>query len=209
MTNFDLYCERVGSGLLAEPVNAATNIAFLVAGFVLWRQYRQSEALSIDIQLLIYLIIMIGIGSALFHTFATIWARVLDVVPILLFQLMFVWVYTRQVMGWSIVQAGTILTMVLAGALIGRLFPHLLNGSLPYIPALIVLLVLGIHHWSRHKPIPLILLAATAVFSGALLFRVVDTAVCMQFPIGTHFLWHIANAVVLYLCVSALIKVRR
>lgn len=209
MAYYDFYCERLGIGFLAEPVNALTNFAFVIAGLVLWRQNRQSPELSIDILVLINLIILIGIGSALFHTFATTWARVLDVMPILLFQLMFVWIYTRKVMSYSVVASCTVMAAVLLGALGGRLFPHVLNGSLPYLPALIVLLALGIYHWFREKPMPYGLLVASLMFFAALSFRTIDASVCSEFPLGTHFLWHIINSGVLYLCVSVLIRVKR
>jgi hypothetical protein len=31
-----------------------------------------------------------------------------------------------------------------------------------------------------------------------LVFRTIDRAVCSSVPIGTHFIWHLLNAVVLY-----------
>ena len=82
----DLYCERCGPGLLAEPLNATTNLAFLIAAWAAWVLARRLNSLSGGIQGLIFLTVSLGIGSALFHTFATAWARVLDVVPILLFE---------------------------------------------------------------------------------------------------------------------------
>ena len=50
-----------------------------------------------------------------------------------------------------------------------------------------------------------ILLVALAVFSLALVFRTVDSMICPYFQIGTHFLWHILNGVLVYLSVRALI----
>lgn len=42
-------------------------------------------------------------------------------------------------------------------------FFHLLNGSLSYAPALLILGSLGIYHYQQQKQEPLILLAATGV----------------------------------------------
>jgi hypothetical protein len=39
---------------------------------------------------------------------------------------------------------------------------------------------------------------AAVIFAISLTFRTVDIAICPQFPLGTHFIWHILNAVVLY-----------
>ena len=61
----DLYCERIGAGLLAEPINVVTNVAFFVAAWAAWSLARRSRiALSADIWMLIALSIVIGIGSA-------------------------------------------------------------------------------------------------------------------------------------------------
>lgn len=68
----DAYCERVGFGFWAEPINALTNIAFLASGFVIWRK-AQGRGLPLAEAMAIVLF-AIGIGSFLFHTFATRWA---------------------------------------------------------------------------------------------------------------------------------------
>lgn len=83
----DLYCERVDPGLWSEPVNALTNVAFFLAAWATWNLARRAEAaVSTGSWLSVVLLVPIGIGSSVFHTFATTWARVFDVVPILLFQ---------------------------------------------------------------------------------------------------------------------------
>ena len=43
MAVLDLYCERLGPGLLAEPLNAVTNGAFLVAA---WRLASLASAIA-------------------------------------------------------------------------------------------------------------------------------------------------------------------
>ena len=145
----DLYCERCGPGLLAEPFNATTNLAYLIAAWAAWFLARRLKALSFGIRGLILLSVSIGVGSALFHTFATGWARVLDVVPILLFQLLFLWLYTRQVMEIRIELAGISVVAFLGVTLVGRQYPQVLNHSLPYMPADLVLIGLGLYHLRR------------------------------------------------------------
>ena len=93
----------------------------------------------------------------------------------------------------------------LAAAIFCRGFPHLLNGSLIYVPALILMLYLGMYHFLQNKREPLLLLATMGVFVVSLAFRSIDDALCSYVPIGTHFLWHILNGVVLYLSMRALI----
>jgi hypothetical protein len=42
----DAYCERVGVGLLAEPLNAFCNVSFLLAAWAAWVLARRTGALS-------------------------------------------------------------------------------------------------------------------------------------------------------------------
>jgi hypothetical protein len=201
----DIYCERTGPGLLAEPANALTNVAFFLAAALLWRMARRSDQASPSILLLLGLVIAIGIGSSLFHTFATTWARVLDELPILLFQLAFVWLYARRVVALGRLAAGALLLAFLAGALYARQFPHLLNGSLIYAPALVLVGALGVFHYATRQAARAGLALAAAVLALAVGLRTLDAASCERFALGTHFLWHLLVAAVIYLCTSALL----
>jgi hypothetical protein len=177
----DIYCERLGPGLLAEPVNALTNAALLVAAVVVGLQARRR----------------------------TLWARVLDEVPILLFQLAYLWIYARRAIGMGRAASFCALAAFLAVALYARQFPQLLNGSLVYAPAVAATAVLGVYHARTVRPERWALLAAAAVLLLAVWARTADADVCDRFPLGTHFLWHLAVALVLYLSLRALMAARR
>jgi hypothetical protein len=201
----DLYCERLGPGLWAEPLNAATNLSFLIAACVVWRLAEQRPSLSPDVWLLIGLIAAIGTGSGLFHTFAATWSMILDVVPILLFQLLYVWVYCRRIVEMRFGYSAGLLVIYMVFAHLGRQFPHLLNGSIIYAPAVVALLVLGLYHCVTRKEKRFVMLSASGIFFISLISRTVDAGICPYFQIGTHFLWHIFNSVVLYLSMKALL----
>ena len=201
----DLYCERTGPGFWAEPVNALTNLAFPVAAWASWRMIHRSGTGSTGLSFLIALVVSIGIGSFLFHTFATRWAQVLDVVPILLFQISYLWLYARRVIWTNRMAAVGMLGAFAIAALIGERLHAILNGSLIHAPAFLVLIGLGAYHFLRRKQEPFAVLAASVVFLLSLFFRSIDLAVCPYVPVGTHFVWHILNGVVLYLVVRALV----
>ena len=74
-----------------------------------------------------------------------------------------------------------------------------------YAPAFSLLFCLGIYHYKRQRRDRFILLIASGAFLSALTFRTIDVAVCSQFPIGTHFLWHMLTAIVAYLGLRSLI----
>ena len=145
----------------------------------------------------------------LFHSFATPWARFLDVLPILLFQMLFVWTYIRQVIKSSVYVTGATVILLLITSLIAREFPHLVSGSLPYLPALIILLGLSIYHYRTCQPKPLQLYVVEGLFVGALFFRTIDASICSHFPLGTQFIWQLICAYMLYLSVDTLISQRR
>ena len=195
----DLYCERLGPGFWAEPVNALTNLFFILAAFLVWRRAGRLHVVSPGVRLLVGLLYAIGVGSFLFHTFATLWAESADVLPILLFLITYVWLYCRQVAGMGRVATAGILLAVLVSGILAGWFPHALNGSLMYTPALLALVGTGIYHAVTRRRERYVLLAAAALFVVSLTFRVVDNLLCPCFPLGTHFLWHICNAAVLYL----------
>ena len=90
----DGYCERTGAGLWAEPVNAVTNLAFLVARACLARTRGQPLARA-----LAAVLALIGIGSFLFHTAAQVWAAIVGQLPILVFHLIYIFAANRDFWG--------------------------------------------------------------------------------------------------------------
>lgn len=170
---------------------------------MLWRLAGRREALTGGVWLLILLMAAVGIGSGLFHTVATVLTEWLDIIPILVFQLVFLWLYLRGLMGIGRTGVVAILVVFLAAALVGESFQEILNGSLIYAPTLITLVVLGTYHYRKSFEGRGLILFGAGVFLLSLTFRTMDSKICDQLPIGTHFLWHILNAVLLYLVARA------
>ena len=98
LTPVDLYCERTGPGLWAEPANALTNVAFIAAGlWGAWQVRRQRTGGFAEV--LAWWVVAIGIGSTLFHPFGskgTIWA---DILPIAAFTLAYTLFNLRRFLG--------------------------------------------------------------------------------------------------------------
>jgi len=204
----DIYCERLGSGLLSEPVNAISNISFLLAAWFAWVLVCKTSAPKKEIYILIFLIALIGVGSALFHTFATNWSKILDIVPIFLFQICLLWIYARHIVNISFLISVISISIFIGANVIALQFPSVLNGSLMYLPAILALLFLGVFHFFSQKNGRWLLLSAAAIFCVSLSFRTIDAEICSIFPLGTHFIWHIINGIVLYLATRAIITAR-
>lgn len=201
----DLYCERTGPEFWAEPLNALTNASFLLAAFFAYHTAKKHRALCPPIRILIGLAATVSVGSFLFHTFATVWAMYLDMIPIFAMMLFFMWVYFREQIGWSPLACGVLLAGLLATSLAGLPMRHVLNGSLMYVPAWLLFCGLGAWHIRNSKRGPWSLLGAAIVLLLGLGFRTIDLAVCGTIPFGTHFLWHLLTGVLVYLAIHSLI----
>jgi hypothetical protein len=201
----DVYCERVGPALLAEPLNAITNASFLLAAWAAWILASRVGALSSGVRVLVALAASVGVGSILWHTFATSWALVLDTVPILLFIVWYIWLYLRDVLGTRPRFAVASVVVFLVATVLAFQYSHVLHGAPVYTPGLLVVLVLGVAHAREQRVGRFTLVVAAGVYVAALFFRTIDQEVCPVLPIGTHFLWHSLIGLVTYLAMRCLI----
>ena len=201
----DAYCERVGMGLLAEPLNAVSNVSFLLAAWAAWVVAKRTGALSAGVRALIAIGASVGIGSILWHTYPTMLTLILDSVPILIFIMWYIWLYVRNVVGMRPPFAVASAAAFLLATLLAFPFAGVLHGAFVYTPGLVVTLVLGLFHARERRAARFTLLAAAGVYLAALFFRTIDNEVCPVLPIGTHFLWHILIGLVTYLAMRTLI----
>lgn len=205
-----LYCERTSEVFWAEPLNAVTNLAFLIAAWIGWQQ---RAALPVAQRsrfgaAMLVLTAVIGLGSFLFHTFATRWAMLADVVPIGVYMLLAVGAILRRILGLPPVGVALGLLLFLA-AIPGTLVllpPDRFSLSQPYLPALATLALCACAARWRNPPAAPTLLAATITFAASLTFRTLDKPLCPTLPFGTHFLWHLLNSVLLMLVNSLMIN---
>ena len=201
----DAYCERVGPGLLAEPLNAVSNASFLVAAWAAWVLARRTSTLTTGIMVLIALGASTGIGSIVWHTYPTGTTLILDIVPIVLFIIWYIWLYTRNVMMKGLGFALASVAAFLIVTYFAMPYATMLHGAPAYTPGLLVVLVLGIYHAAAHKPSRFTLLYTAGVYFTALYFRTIDQELCHYQTFGTHFVWHSLIGLVKFLPMRSLI----
>ncbi|MEM7471902.1 MAG: ceramidase domain-containing protein [Pseudomonadota bacterium] len=213
----DIYCERTDPTYWAEPINAVSNMAFILAAF--WGAYSANRhgVWNVSVWLLIGLAFCIGTGSYLFHTHATVWASLADVLPIWTF------VATYTLVAIALIgraqprkiAIGTVIALALGTVIFLAIdtgpsegatpTPSRFNGSEQSLPAVIAMVIFStITLWRRH-PIRYWFLSATLVFMVSLTFRTFDMAVCEAMPHGIHYIWHILNGLMIGLLLQALI----
>lgn len=194
----DAYCERTGPEFWSEPVNALTNVAFLLAAIAAYRLLAGRRPQPPLVVALVVLLAAIGVGSFTFHTVATSWAAALDTTPILLFTLTYVVAFAHHFVGvplkWAWVAAP-----LFAGFSVAV---NSVVGFGGYVPALVGIAVLaGVMVFYREYRYARWFAGTGALFAVSLALRTVDGPWCSAIPLGTHFLWHVLNAAVLYLLV--------
>ncbi len=205
--SIDLYCERTDASLWSEPLNAISNLGFLLVAALLWRR---AHGTGRDLQSLNGLIFAIGLGSLIFHTVATRWAALLDIAFIALFVLVFHQRFQVRLLGACDGKAGAGTAVFLAMAALfvtaTRALPPLpLNGSEIYLPPFALLLWCAAAARQRQPASARWLARAAGLFIVSLACRASDTLLCGIWPAGTHVGWHLVNAAVLYRCMRALL----
>lgn len=207
MNNYiDLYCERLEPGLWSEPLNAFTNAAFFIAAFFAFLLAKREQVLDFRTYTLIALLCAIGAGSTLFHTFATKITLLSDVLPILFYQIAFIWFYALYVMKLGAVKTSGLFAIFIVLTVLSEMAPaHIMNGSLGYAPSILFLIGFGVWHLKAQQKERYVLLIAGCIFGMSLTFRSIDMAMCEHIEIGTHFMWHVLNGVVLYLTLRGFI----
>ena len=190
----DAYCERLGPGVWAEPANALTNLAFLLVAVWLFPAARGIE------RVLCVVLFLIGVGSGLFHTLATRWAALADTLPIAIFILIYVFAANRRYLGWPWWGAalGT-LAFIPYLALGGRIFAALPGFAISAMYWPVPLAIAGYALWlqARLPQVARGLALGAGILALSLTFRSLDMPVCGAVPLGTHFVWHLLNAVML------------
>ena len=142
---------------------------------------------------------MIGIGSFLLHTFATRWAAAADTIPILVFILVYLYLALRHYLQRSVPVAILItIAFVPVSVAVGWATAPLIGSSAGYAAAWLAIFVVGMLMLGRDREIAIGLLITAGVFLVSISFRTFDGPICHTLSIGTHFIWHLLNAVVLY-----------
>ncbi len=217
LTYLDAYCERSGdASFWGEPLNAITNLAFILCALMAYRLIKSIPDKRFksmgDIWTLIFCMFAIGIGSGLWHTHTRPWTVIADIIPIYIFINVTIFSLTMRLLQFSWWQALVIwLGFIMLTIAFETGAPRdLLNGSVMYLPTYLMLgFIIALLSLKKHYKAWRDLTAILLVFTASLFFRTIDMEVCAQIPTGTHFLWHMLNAWVLYSIVKLIADSKR
>lgn len=203
-----IYCERMhDTAFWAEPVNALTNLFFMLGAIIAYTMVRKRDITPrYPSYLLAGMLFLIGLGSFLWHTVAEPWAETADVIPIMLFILLYILFFSKVVLGYSYLKAsGMVVGFFLFSFVFGSVVDMTwLNGGIGYLPPILYLFFLT--YLTKKPELIKKLLLIAAVFVVSLTFRSIDMSICECRCVGTHFMWHTLNALFLFLLIRFMVR---
>lgn len=202
-----LYCERGQSTtLLAEPINAVTNLAFLFFGWLAYRLVQKTDHSSKLLSSLPLLLSIVGIGSFIYHTDRNATTLLFDAVPIYVFMLTSLFLLLTKILRDHRKSLLVLMSFIVVEVLLTIVVPRdFLNNSIRHIIAVCFMTILSFFLHQKYGPKILVtMLSVIALYATAIVFRSVDLLVCQAFFTGTHFLWHLLAAVAGYQAIKLL-----
>ena len=208
--SLDIYCERTDASFWSEPVNALTNLLIVVAGVFGLAQVR-SRKTGVYAEILCWWVVVIGLGSLLFHTTALELTKWADIIPIVTFTFAMAIFCLRRFSSLSWQRTSAYFVLYFASISVVTWFvPSWLseasNGTTAYLPALAGFAFFGVVALVRGSPAGWYCIACAVILFAGFVFRAIDQDVCEAFPLGTHFLWHVLIALMLGVILFAVAK---
>ena len=209
-------CEHIGRGLLAQPANTLSSLAYVLAGtLLLWRAFAGRSQPRVACFVYAMAVIGVGVGSVAFHGPMPAWGRFAHDLSIAAV-LAFVIGYDVALARGRAVERGLVISGGLAGAcaLVLAVSPDAANG----LDVLLVVGALAAEVVASRSPVGratgdarIWIVGAAVLTIGAILNALgrTDGPLCnADSPVQLHAVWHLATAVVLWLYGVAVLGVR-
>lgn len=205
----DVVCERRDAGLLAEPLNALTSLAYAAVAVLFGWRWRAELHARHPLAWLLGFLLMIGLASFATHTLALRFTHVLNGALTGAFMALAFFMVGRYALRLSVpkslgLSGGLLVASVALGHVVGMLQAQ---QQLAYLPALALLVVAGA---KVAGPARRLLWLGAVAFALALGLHAVDMPACgLTGGYGTHWLWHLLNDVLMTCLLLALYRLRK
>jgi hypothetical protein len=211
ITNLYGLCERASTGIWAEPLNALTNLGFFIGAYLIYRMYAHNPDYKgkkmWDVYFLNICMVVIGLASFGFHTVPTFYTELADVISIIIFIVVYFTAAMFRIANLSkFAVVICIMAFVFTTNSLVKYFPNALNDSIGYLSSMGALIFIALYLNIKRRAAASAFLLASILGMVSLFFRVVDREVCDQVPIGTHFIWHTCNSILLYMLMKQLLR---
>lgn len=204
-------CERHAPGMLSEPLNVISSFAFMFVAIWIYRYYHRHEDLERkwiwDIHALTFLTFIIGFNSVAFHTFPNPTTELMDTLAIVMFIMIYFWSVLFRIGRCNFFQALVAFVAFLGFShMLVAQFPNALNDSIGYLSSMISLIMIAVYLHLKARPSSQHYMMAAIVGVCSLFCRAIDHAVCPMLHVGTHFIWHMLNATLLYILLKQIVR---
>ena len=209
-------CERIGQGLLAQPANTVSSLAYILAGaLLLGRAFSDRSRPHVASFVYAVAVIGVGVGSVAFHGPMPAWGRFehdFSIAAVLAFVIGYDVAFARG----ATVDAGLALSAVLAGAcaVVLAVWPDAAN----WLDAVLVVGAVTAEVGATRSPTGratgdarIWIVGIAVLTTGAVLNTLgrTDAPLCnADSPVQLHAFWHVVTAVVLWLYGSAVLGPR-
>ena len=201
----NFYCERTNEQIFNEPINAISNIFFIIVSLSLIKILKKNKSNNIYyIQPI--LIFFIGIGSFLFHLMPNLITLYSDIIPIFLFSLSFIFLFNRDVINVSHLHNAFLFFLFF---ILFLFITPILNGSEFYLANYCFLTLYTIWLYIKKSDFFQLLFLGFIFFNLSIFLRTIDNHICDHVSIGTHFLWHFLNAYLLKILTLVTCKIKQ
>ena len=204
-------CERRDLSLLAEPANVISSFLLLIVAMALFKSYFYNKEVRQkpipDIHILTACVFFIGVASMTFHMVPSYYTELADIIFIVFFIIVYFTSVLVRVTGlnWFQVVVALIAFFSVTKLLVSN-FPNAMNDSIAYLSSMGALIFTAIYLNIKRRYSARSYLLAAVIGCVSLFFRVIDNEICEYFSIGTHFMWHSLNSILIYIIMMQLIR---
>lgn len=201
------FCEQIALGFIAEPLNAFSNLAFILAAIGIFKLLAINKIQKLEYKLVLLLVFLTGVGSFLWHATRTPFGLILDAVPTALSFTLVTFIFLEKLISNKALALLIVLILLptrfivssfASTDVISSLIRHSINAG--------GFLIMILWAFKKYGRIALEGFGVLAIYLLAIIMRMIDSPICQTFQTGTHFLWHIFSAVAAYSAVKFLIK---
>lgn len=212
LVHFYGVCERrEPDELWAEPLNVISSVGFLVAAYLILKKCighpEIKKEKKWDIHILNFLVLAIGCSSVIFHMAPSHYTELLDIFFIVAFINIFFLSFMVRVAKLKIYQI-VVAYLAFTGSthMLVSQFPNAMNDSIAYLSSVFTIIFIAFYLKKKRRAGSTDFKYAAIIGMISLTFRSIDNYVCDYIHIGTHFMWHFLNSVLIYLLLKQLVR---
>lgn len=200
------HCEKT-FGIISEPINTISSIIFFVSSYFIFQLIGKNKITSGNLRILPFLVVLVGLGSTIYHGYNSPYTLLIDVFPIYIFIFYSIYLLAEKLTKNTTLKFAMPLLLLILQFIAFISFPAFI-GDVPTIHLVNLLFILVVFSWAYKalKRNAFHILLVIASYGLGILFRGLDLSVCPINNFGTHFLWHIFMALTAYLAARAFVR---